>query len=250
MLLFVTGIFFLFPALIWYTGHGEEGTGNWCFKDGVVTFEEVLALYKEHFRGKLLYLTCDCCFAGHWIQRCGETLDSMGIRACGHQARQNDMLIKIGASCLPDQTACDTCYSSYGVTLESDGQLAFFSEKDIGPIQTALFMDFTKARCFSKTEDPCRLGRIPSTIRWNWKQLLIKDKRDHLDDCLFIVRGKSGGRQCWHYVIVFEHQLEEFEAAVKTGHLDVADYGHVVFGGWGKDPPAETAKLWTTYGPT
>ena len=250
MLLFVTGVIFLFPALIWYTGHGEEGTGNWCFKDGVITFEEVFALYKEHFRSKLLCLICDCCFAGHWIRRCGETLDAMNIGACGHQARQNGILIKIGASCLPDQTACDTCYSSNGVTLTSKGRLSFIRGKEIGPTQAALFMDFTKPRCFNKTEDPCRLGHIPSTIRWNWKQLSIKDKRDRLNDCLLIVRGKDRGRQAWHFVIVFEHQLEEFWAAIRTGNVDVTKYGHCIFSGWGEGPSPETKKLWVIYGPT
>ena len=174
----------------------------------------------------------------------------MGIGACGHQARQHGILMKIGTSCLSDQTASDTCYSSNIVVLTSDGKLSYFIRKDVGPTQTTLFMDCTKVRCFSKTEDPCRLGHIPSTIRWNWKQLTIKDKRDCLNDRLLIVRGTDRGRQVWHFVLVFEHQLEEFHAAVRTGTIDVADYGHVVASGWGEDPPAETKKLWTTYGPT
>ena len=241
---------YFLAALIWYTGHGEKGTGNWCFKDGVITFEEVFDLYKRHFRGKLLYLICDCSYAGHWIQRCGETLDSMGIGACGHQARQNGILMKIATSCKPDQTAIDTCYTNYGVSPYSDGRLGFFMGKDIGLTQTALFMDFTRARCFSKPEDSCRLGRIPFTIKWNWKQLTHEDKKARLNDRLFTVRGRDRGRKVWHFVIVIEHQLEEFEAAVRTGTVDVADYGHVVASGWGEDPPAETKKLWTTYGPT
>jgi len=32
--------------------------------------------------------------------------------------------------------------------------------------------------------------------------------------------------------------------------LNVTDYAHVVFSGYGKDPPAETEKLWKLYGPT
>ena len=116
----------LFPALIYYTGHGEEETGNWCFKDGVITFKEMFDLYERHFRGKLLYLICDCCYSGQWIQRCGEALDSMSIGACGHQAREHCILMKISAACLPSETAWDTHYSSDGVTLGSDGRLAFY----------------------------------------------------------------------------------------------------------------------------
>ena len=246
MLLFVTGIIFLFPAFIWYTGHGEEGTGNWCFKDGVITFEEVFALYKEHFQGKLLCLICDCCFAGHWIRRCGEGLDAMNVGACGHQARQNGILIKIGASCLPDQTARDTCYSSNGVALNSEGRFSFFIEKDIGPTQTALFMDFTKSRCFRKPEELCRFHQLP----WTWKDLTIKDKTDRLEKRLRIVRGTDRGRQAWHYVIVFDDQLEEFIRLTDGKNtLNLANFGHFIFSGWGKDPPAETKNLFRTYGP-
>ena len=43
-----------FSATLWYTGHGERGTGNWCFKDGVITFEDIFGLYMDHMRGKRL----------------------------------------------------------------------------------------------------------------------------------------------------------------------------------------------------
>ena len=244
----MTSLFFLFPALIWYTGHGEEGTGNWCFKDGVITFEEVFDLYKKHFRGKLLYLICDCCFSGHWIQRCGETLDSMGIGACGHQARKNDILIKVGTACKQDEKAHDTYYTSNVVTI-LEGRLSFLRKRDVSPTQTQLFIDFTQSRCFNKLEASCRLHRIPSALRWNWKDLTIDDKYTRLNDRIRIVRGKDKGRQAWHIAIVFEHQLEEFLAAIRTGNVDIAKYGHSIFSGWGKDPPAETRKLWITYGP-
>ena len=249
-----------FPALIYYTGHGQEGTGNWCFKDGFITFEEIFDLYKRHFRGKLLYLLCDCCYSGQWIQRCGEALDSMSIGACGHQARKHDILIKISTACLPSETAWDTHYSSQGVTLRSDGRLIFYTGKDIGKDikkdigtihykQTTLFMDFTKARCYSKTEDSCRLPSIPLITRWSWKELTSEDKKkDHLLE--YIVRGKNKERQCWHAVIVVDSKLKKFKAAMGSRYFDVADYGHVIFSGWGKDPPEKTDKLLGTYGPT
>ena len=48
---------------------------------------------------------------------------------------------------------------------------------------------------------------------------------------------------------MLEYQIKEFNAAVRSEHFDVADYGHVVASGWGEDPPAETIKLWKIYGP-
>ena len=93
-------------------------------------------------------------------------------------------------------------------------------------------MDLTKAQCFSKTEDSCRLGSIPFKIRWNWKELTSEDKKVHLVG--WIVRGKDQERQCWHAVIVVPSKLENFKAAVESGHLDVSDYGNSIFIGGGK----------------
>ena len=27
--------------VLYYTGHGEEGTGNWCFHDGTISIQEI-----------------------------------------------------------------------------------------------------------------------------------------------------------------------------------------------------------------
>ena len=213
---------------------------------------EMFYLYRKCFRGKLLHLICDCCYSGQWIQRCGEALDSMNVGACGHQAREHNILIKISTACLPGETAWDTQFSSSGVTLGSDGRLKFHAGKDIGPKhhkQTTLFMDFTKARCFSKTEDSCQLDSL--TVRWNWKEITNNSKKDHLK--LWIVRMNDKGRQCWHTVLVVDskHSKQEaFKADVKSGNFDLADYGHIISSGWGEDPPEETKKLLQTYGPT
>ena len=43
--------------------------------------------------------------------------------------------------------------------------------------------------------------------------------------------------------------LNLIKAAVDS-HLDVSDYGHSIFSGWGEDPPRKTEKLLRTYGPT
>ena len=172
----------------------------------------------------------------------------MNIGACGHQAREHGILMKIGTACLSDETAWDTQFSSSGVTL-NDGRLMFHAHKDIGPKdhkQTTLFMDFTKARCFSKTEASCQLDSIPLTVRWNWKDLTNKSKKNHLR--AQIMRGKDQGRQCWYAVLVVEHKLEQFNAAFGT--VVLADYGHIIVSGWGEDPPEETKKLLKTYEPT
>ena len=51
---------------IYYTGHGQEKTGNWCFSDGVINLKQVLnAIFTSWGKiGITLYL--DCCYSGNW----------------------------------------------------------------------------------------------------------------------------------------------------------------------------------------
>ena len=111
----------ILPAvLLLYMGHSEEGTGNWCFKDGTISFQEIFALYREHCHGKLMSIVTDCCYSGQWTIDCAKTLDSLGIPPCGHRAREQGILVKVLASCQPDQKAAEPCHSVEGVTVLDD----------------------------------------------------------------------------------------------------------------------------------
>ena len=91
--------------MIYYTDYSEEGIGNWCFKDGLISFKDIFQLYKTYLKGKLLYVCSDCCYSGQWLVDCTKCLDEMGIGACGHQAIKHGILLKIVASCIPSQNA-------------------------------------------------------------------------------------------------------------------------------------------------
>jgi hypothetical protein len=56
---------------------------------------------------------------------------------------------------------------------------------------------------------------------------------------VFLVHGKSQGKELWHYVKVPHEKVADFKAAVHDGKLDVAQYGKVLFSGWGSEPPKE-----------
>ena len=57
---------------------------------------------------------------------------------------------------------------------------------------------------------------------------------------IYIVRGTDRGKPAWHYVLVDKHLLGLFLKKTKGGSLDVKDFGTVLRGGWGQDPPAGT----------
>ena len=55
----------LYPQ-IYYAGHGEEGTGNWCFPcGGLVSLQDVV---NANTTGKNMWIYSDCCFSGKWVE--------------------------------------------------------------------------------------------------------------------------------------------------------------------------------------
>jgi hypothetical protein len=59
---------------LFYTGHGAAGTGDWCFYDGFVTFEDVYQMWSScgHKANRWLFLLLDACFSGQWKDRVKE----------------------------------------------------------------------------------------------------------------------------------------------------------------------------------
>eukprot|EP01084_Bolivina_argentea_P018100 33743_1 len=56
---------------IYYTGHGQHGTGDWCFYDGTITFEWIYAAFVKYRprKGSALEIHSDCCFSGNWVDK-------------------------------------------------------------------------------------------------------------------------------------------------------------------------------------
>ena len=75
------------------------------------------------------------------------------------------------------------------------------------------------------------------------KMLLENDadvgKRHKQDpnDRLVLVRGKDKGKPAWHFVDVKKALTGLFDKRIKSGRLDVADFGTILASGWETDPP-------------
>jgi hypothetical protein len=65
---------------------------------------------------------------------------------------------------------------------------------------------------------------------------LAKRLRKSRSDLIYLVRGRDRGRAAWHYVLVDKEKREIFLAKSRTGSMDVADYGEILYSGWGEDP--------------
>ena len=53
---------------MYYKGHGQAGTGNWCFKDGTLNIKDIEKLVG----GQYPLIIADCCYSGHWADHCYE----------------------------------------------------------------------------------------------------------------------------------------------------------------------------------
>ncbi|MDM8335468.1 hypothetical protein [Wolbachia pipientis] len=82
-------------------------------------------------------------------------------------------------------------------------------------------------------------GSIKSKSRTVNKGSFADAARRSRSDLIYLVRGKDRGRSAWHYVLVDKDKREMFLAKSRTGSMDVADYGEILYSGWGEDPPQE-----------
>ncbi|XP_068723743.1 uncharacterized protein [Montipora capricornis] len=54
--------------MLYYTGHGEVGTGNWCFRDGTISIQEILNIAPLGMFYPMIF--SDACYSGHWADFC------------------------------------------------------------------------------------------------------------------------------------------------------------------------------------
>ena len=59
-----------FKPMMYYTGHGQVGTGNWCFNDGTISVDEILGLIPNGPGWSYPTFFCDTCYSGNWANLC------------------------------------------------------------------------------------------------------------------------------------------------------------------------------------
>ena len=224
----------LLPVIVFYLGHGKRDTGDWCFQDGFITFSDIAELYSRYLRGRVLTIITDCSHSGAWTNACLDYLDEKGVRPCGHSAKEKGILIKVFASCRPEERAATNCFFVQAAenntnTDDNSGTLYYYTPKELSKSQHCYGASTTDITCKKSAEEACALQPELTWRKWREK------KRIHL------VRGTDRGRAAWHYVLLDDdpEKTREFHQAVASGNVDVADYGKLLKSGWGRDPPQE-----------
>lgn len=218
---------YVYAAVLYFTGLSQEGTGNWCFRDGVISLEDLLDLYQRFFKHRMLYIVADCSFSGQWVIQAVECFDRLGIPPCGHHSLAQGMLLKVWAMCRKSEQAKMLHGVREVMRITDDRFLTLHSRE-----HRHLAFSSIDICCESKMLNSCDGVHIPKMPSLKWSDRL----KSHL---VYLVRGKDKGRAAWHYVMVDEGNINSFREQVASGNVDVAKYGRVLYSGWGVDPPDE-----------
>ena len=229
-------------ALLIYLGNSEKGTGNWCFKDGTISFQEIFDIYRRTCTDKLLSIQSDCSYSGQWVRECARALDSLHIPPCGHRARENGALVKVLASCQPDQEAAEPCYSIEAVIVKDDGSI-IYSAKQLTEHKSTWF-DSTRLACCREPDSPC--------LKTTFQHLTWENAVDKTID-LRLVRRREGERDVWYYLILHragDDYLQQHRSQYKRdSSLRLSDWGYILESGEGQNPPQtviDKVRYWTS----
>ena len=123
----------VFPtAIIHYYGNGRRNTGDWCFRDGYITFRDIANLYITHSCCHSVTVVSDCCHSTEWGAECAKFLDEQGVRPCGYSAREKGILLNIYTACTSHKDAVGLCYVTKIMAGMSDCKATRDGEKQVG----------------------------------------------------------------------------------------------------------------------
>ena len=226
-------------AVLHYYGNGRRNTGDWCFRDGYITFRDIATLYMKHSCGRVLVLVPDCHSSGHWVGECAKFLDEQGVRPCGHSATEKGILLKVYAACKTGQDAAELCYTTRAMELRDDGFVYHWTGEELSDQQKTLRVNFTKMRCGKGKSEECS---IASNSTWSTAREVTSGR-------IFIVRQTEKGRPAWYYILLDDdaEKIRDFIQGEKY-YVDLTHYGTVLKSGWGKDPPQDMKDWIEKYG--
>ena len=212
-------------AVLHYYGNGRRGTGDWCFRDGFITFRDITDLYMKHSRGRVLTIVPDCHSSGHWVSECARFLDEQGVKPCGHSAKEKGILLKVFAACETGQDTAELCYTTRAMFMKDDGCVYHWFDKELSAQQNTFGVDFTDIRCGEEEGEECSMAP-ESTWSTAWEVISHR---------VFTVWVKDRDRPAWHCVLLAD-KIKSFH---ESECVDVAKHGTILQSGWGDDPPKD-----------
>jgi hypothetical protein len=163
---------------------------------------------------------------------CAKTLDLLGIPPCGHRARERGVLLRVFASCQPQQKAVEPGYSMNALSVGDDG---------IATVQATSFED-QKSAWFSGTKLVCCRGPDTPCPKNTFTQLKWMDGVARSFPINSFTR-KEQGRDTWCCFMLkdaSQETAEAFEAELKKNSSPkLSKWGYILFDGEGEKVPSD-----------
>ncbi len=186
-------------VVLHYIGPGQKETGNWCFKDGFVTFGEIRMLYSQFFKGRVLSIVSDCSYSGCWVKEAMTFMDDQGVGPCGHLAKDKGILVKVYASCQENEVPTELAFSTHCITNDKEtGNIIFKIHLQTFKMdnQDPSGLDFTGIRCSQLISQSCKMATDPGSTWKNWS-----DHERVLHVRIVLSDGKPEPAMCEYLVV-------------------------------------------------
>ena len=210
-----------------YFGSGRKKTGDWCFKDGYVTFESIMQLYNTYFIGKHLKIVSDCSYSGNWVQLVMDYLDKCKITACLHSARASGKLIDVVASCQAHEIPFSLFFAARGFFNDKNTAFLFY----VRPIQIAVKQNM---RCFGNITMICTAANLDSECLL---PPFYTSQKKRVAEKLHLQHFPSE----WNLLLVIDDD-EDIHNQILLDRADVEEFGTICKSGKGK--VTEDVKKW------
>lgn len=217
-----------FAVIIWYFGPSRIYTGDWCFKYGFITMEQIRQIYDEYFSGKMMTVVSDCNYSGSWVSSWMNYMDKHNIKPCQHSTRRHKAYLSFVSSCGEHETATSPLMVARAFSNDFEGKVWMRCHKHkLAYGQHLQYCITTIKTCDADYTDPCSL---PVDFSWSNKCL---------DERIYFVKGRMFDR--WAVVSVTDSD-EIIDRLRQSWLEDLQDFRQsftVLDSGVGRAPSAE-----------
>ena len=227
--------------MLHYYGNGRRNTGDWCFRDGFITFRDIADLYMKCSCGQVLTIVPDCHSSGRWVSECAKFLDEQGVKPCGHSAKEKGILLKVLAACKTGQDTAELCYITRAMELKDDGYV-HYTDKTLSAQQNTFGVDFTKMRCMKGEEEECSI--VPNST-WSTADEVTSGRK------ILLFQGTDYRGPVWCYILLDDdaEKIKDYIHKTNAGQgIILSKYGTVLRSRQGIDPLDEDENWLDIYG--
>ena len=91
------------------------------------------------------------------MSQCAEFLDEVGVKPCGHSAREKGVLLKVYSSCQAGQDSAELAYTTGAMELKEDGYVYHSFGKELSAYQQTFGVNFTMMTCGKGEKEKCSI---------------------------------------------------------------------------------------------